>query len=75
MVWIQIAGFPTALGINRLRLAAVAVTVVDNDPKCARRFADDSTVYDSLSFGGRGRWEGVGGVLLSIVLARCSHDK
>lgn len=53
MVWTQIANFPTTLGINRFRLLAVAVIVVDNDPKCAQRFADDSTVYDSLSFGGR----------------------
>lgn len=35
---------------------AVALIVADNDPKAAQRFADDTTVSDSLSLG-----EGVGG--------------
>lgn len=51
MVWIQIASFPTTLGINRFCPVALAVVVVDNDPMGAQRFADDSTAYDSPSFG------------------------
>lgn len=71
--------FPTTLEINRFCLLAVAVIVVDNDPKGAQRFADDSIVYDSVSFRGRGPggWGGRGGEreeLFSVVLA-CSHGK
>lgn len=66
----QIANFPTTLGINRFCLLSVAVLVVDNDSKWALRFADDSTVYDSLSFGRRWEWcrEGSCSVLFWLVV-------
>lgn len=61
------------MGINRFFFffLAVAVFVADNDPKAAQRFADDTTVSDSLSLG-----VGVGGRgVVQRVLVGCSHDK
>lgn len=55
-------------GIDRFPLLAVAVTLVDNDPKGAQRFADDSTVYDSLSFGGTGSVAGSCSALFWLVV-------
>lgn len=60
MVWIQIASFPSTLGIDGFFFLSVAVAVIvaDNDPKASQRVADDATVSDSLSLGGGGEGEG-----------------